>query len=86
MKVKVNDLWYEVPEWMVTKVEGFKEQYPYMYPVHALDAILEFNYDGIIDSEEVVKFRYDNNLEDDTVASVMALAVVNKVYGIEVED
>ena len=86
MKVKVNDLWYEVPEWMVTKVEVFKEQYPYMYPVHALDAILEFNYDGVIDSEEVVKFRYDNNLEDDTVASVMALAVVNKVYGIEVED
>lgn len=86
MKVKVNDLWYEVPEWMVTKVGGFKEQEPDMYPVHALDAILEFNYDGVIDSEEVVKFRYDNNLEDDTVASVMALAVVNKVYGIEVED
>lgn len=86
MKVKVNDIWYEVPEWMVTKVEFFKEQEPDMYPVHALDAILEFNYDGVIDSEEVVKFRYDNNLEDDTVASVMALAVVNKVYGIGVED
>lgn len=86
MKVKVNNVWYKVPEWMVTKVEGFKEQEPDMYPVHALDAILEFNYDGVIDSEEVVKFRYDNNLEDDTVASVMALAVVNKVYGIEVGD
>lgn len=86
MRIKLNGLWYEVPERLVTKVEGFKEQYPDMYPLDALDAILEFDFDGSIGSEEVVKFCYDNNLEDDTVATVMALAVVNKVYGIEVED
>lgn len=85
MKVKVNGRYYNVPQTFIEKVEKFKEEQPDMYPVHAVDAILEFNYDGVIGSDEVVQFRYDNNLEDDYVATVMAMAVVSHVYGITYE-
>lgn len=85
MKVVVEGKEYVVPEWMFEKAEEFKQREPEMYPVHALDAILVFNYDRVIDSDEVVKFRYDNNLENDYVATVMAMAVVSHVYGITYE-